>query len=473
MWALMSELSSDAILADFSTFNCSAPALRPPSTLAIDPAAFCGRGVLRVHEVRAFFRSDLRWESRLFLVRDMLLAALSQDSCAFLIAEVDFFARLTAVSGRLQPVRKEERLSELSKMLAGLTMPVPPAKFYLPCDPDALVVDMIKDSCAAMQSHAKAPFLLAFKVLKNGLPAKTACIFKMMDDCRQDRLALQMMRVLQDQFVRANTCCLLLPYVVVTTGPSRGVIQCVPRASSRDALGKTWEGSMYTHFITKFGVETSEGYRRVQRNFIRSLAGYSIASFILQMKDRHNGNILVDEDGHLIHIDFGFLFDISPGGNLKFERAPFKMAPEYIQIMGGSVEAPPFKYFVDLCVQGFIAVRRVAPAIMALASLMQVTFQRTNHNVFALIFLKDCGLPSYKPMTLSNLKSRFLLEKDDADAALFMQERVKDAVANMVCFFFNVAYGFCVASGHLQRFWQNTTTRLYDEFQRMQNGIDF
>ena len=38
-------------------------------------------------------------------------------------------------------------------------------------------------------------------------------------------------------------------------------------------------------------------------------------------------------------------------------------------------------------------------------------------------------------MTLNNLKSRFLLEKDDADAALFMQERVKDAVANMVCFF--------------------------------------
>jgi phosphatidylinositol 4-kinase len=191
---------------------------------------------------------------------------------------------------------------------------------------------------------------------------------------------------------------------------------------------------MYTHFISKFGVETSEGFRRVQRNFIRSLAGYSIASFILQMKDRHNGNIMVDEDGHIIHIDFGFLFDISPGGNLKFERAPFKMTPEYIQIMGGSVEAPPFKYFVDLCVQGYIAVRRVAPAILALASLMQVFVRKAHeNNVFELISLQDCGLPSYKPMTLSNLKSRFLLEKDDVDAALFMQERVKDAVAHMVC----------------------------------------
>lgn len=371
MWALMSELSSDSSLSEFSTFDSCTPPLQPPPTLAIDPASFCGRAVLRVLDVRVQFRSDLRFENRLFLVRDGLLSVISQESRAFLVAEVDFFARLTAISGRLQPVRKEERLSELSKMLSGISMPDPPARIYLPCDPDALVVDISKDSCAAMQSHAKAPYLLAFTVLKQGVPMNSACIFKMMDDCRQDRLALQMMRVMQDQFIRANTCCLLLPYVVVTTGPSRGVIQCVPRASSRDALGKTWEGSMYTHFIRKFGVETSEGYRRVQRNFIRSLAGYSIASFILQMKDRHNGNILVDTDGHLIHIDFGFLFDISPGGNFKFERAPFKMAPEYIQIMGGSVDAPPFKYFVDLCVQGFIAVRRVAPAIMALASLMQ------------------------------------------------------------------------------------------------------
>lgn len=44
-----------------------------------------------------------------------------------------------------------------------------------------------------------------------------------------------------------------------------------------------------------------------------TLSRYAVASYILWSKDRHNGNIMLDTEGHLLHIDFGFILGISPG----------------------------------------------------------------------------------------------------------------------------------------------------------------
>lgn len=49
------------------------------------------------------------------------------------------------------------------------------------------------------------------------------------------------------------------------------------------------------------------------------------------MKDRHNGNLLLDEEGHIIHIDFGFMLSNSPGG-VNFESAPFKLTRELLEV---------------------------------------------------------------------------------------------------------------------------------------------
>lgn len=61
-----------------------------------------------------------------------------------------------------------------------------------------------------------------------------------------------------------------------------------------------------------------------KKNFTQSLAGYSFLTYILRLRDRHNGNLLIDSEGNIIHIDFGFLLGHSPGG-IDFEAAPFKL----------------------------------------------------------------------------------------------------------------------------------------------------
>ena len=118
------------------------------------------------------------------------------------------------------------------------------------------------------------------------------------------------------------------------------MIDVVPNATSRDEMGRAKINDLLGFFIGKYGGEDTIPFQRARLNFIQSMAAYSVACYILQIKDRHNGNIMIDGEGHIVHIDFGFIFDISPGGDvLKFEKSPFKLSQEMIDIMGGKPNA--------------------------------------------------------------------------------------------------------------------------------------
>lgn len=86
---------------------------------------------------------------------------------------------------------------------------------------------------------------------------------------------------------------------MVATGPGCGVIECVPDSKSRDQLGKQTD-SLLEYFEATFGDKSSPEYLEARRNFIRSMAAYSLITFILQVKDRHNGNILIDKHGQYL-----------------------------------------------------------------------------------------------------------------------------------------------------------------------------
>lgn len=84
---------------------------------------------------------------------------------------------------------------------------------------------------------------------------------------------------------------------------------------------------------------------------------------------RHNGNILLDAQGHLIHIDFGFILSQSPR-SLGFENSHFKLTSDFVEVLGG-VGSDMFEYYKLEMLKGLIATRKHCDKIISLFEVMQ------------------------------------------------------------------------------------------------------
>ncbi|KAJ3097772.1 phosphatidylinositol-4- kinase [Phlyctochytrium planicorne] len=375
---------------------------------------------------------------------DKIVASLSGDDQEFYEREFKFFREVTGISGKLKPFIQKSKAEKKKKIDEEMRLIKVDAGVYLPSNPDSIVIDIDYDSGRPLQSHAKAPFMATFKIKKVQDDKKVeikettkvdalwqSVIFKVGDDCRQDVLALQLISICKSIFANSDLDLYLYPYRVVATDPGCGIIEVIPKSISRDMMGREKVNSLPNYFEEKFGTTDSFAFRKAQDAFIRSLAAYSVILYIVSIKDRHNGNIMFDDQGHILHIDFGFILDIAPGG-IEFEASPFKLTTEMIAIMGGDATTPEYKRFSDLVVRSYLAIRPYSDQIVDMVRLML-----------------DSGLPCFKgEQTIAKLRDKFQTGKTDRQAADFMMAQIK------------VAH-------------ENQFSRMYDRFQNLQNGIPF
>lgn len=259
-------------------------------------------------------------------------------------------------------------------------------------------------------------------------------IVKSGDDCRQEHLAVQLISHFYDIFQEAGLPLWLRPYEVLVTSSYTALIETIPDTASLHSLKSRFPNisSLRQFFVEKYQ-ENSPNFKLAQRNFVESMAGYSLVCYLLQVKDRHNGNLLLDEEGHIIHIDFGFMLSNSPGG-VNFESAPFKLTRELLEVMDSDAEGVPsefFDYFKVLCIQGFLTCRKHAERVILLVEMLQ-----------------DSGFPCFKggPRAIQNLRKRFHLS--------LTEEQCVSLVLSLI-------------SSSLDA-WR---TRQYDYYQRVLNGI--
>ena len=341
--------------------------------------------------------------------------------------EFDFIDNLDEISKNLLKMKIEDRKHALIESLKTTTLK---EGLYVPSRPEYEILSINPESSRPLKSHSRVPILVDFKVKdKQNNTFNYACIFKIQDDVRMDALMIQLIDKFDEIFKASGIDTFLCPYKVFTTGGDRGVIECIEHASSRHDIGAETRVPLLQYFTMKYGAIGTPSFCKAQQNFIKSLAPYSLICYIFQVKDRHNANIMIDEEGHVIHIDFGFIFDISPGGNIKFERAPFKLTREYIDLLGGCREAAPFQQFVSLLLKCFVAIQARHSEIEAICELMT-----------------NAGLPCFRPDSLRKLRERFAVDRSASEIPDYVNSLVNGS-------------------------FESLTTSAYDSFQNAQNGI--
>ncbi|KAL0722968.1 hypothetical protein Bca4012_037567 [Brassica carinata] len=368
-------------------------------------------------------------------VRQHIIDGFTPSALDMFTREFDFFDKVTSISGVLFPLPKEERRAGIRRELEKIEMQGD--DLYLPTAPNKLVRGIRVDSGIPLQSAAKVPIMITFNVVdRDGDHSDVkpqACIFKVGDDCRQDVLALQVISLLRDIFQAVGLNLYLFPYGVLPTGDERGIIEVVPNTRSRSQMGETTDGGLYEIFQQDYGPVGSATFETARENFLISSAGYAVASLLLQPKDRHNGNLLFDDVGRLVHIDFGFILETSPGGNMRFESAHFKLSHEMTQLLdpSGVMKSKTWHQFVSLCVKGYLAARRYMDGIISTVQMML-----------------ESGLPCFsRGDPIGNLRKRFHPEMSEREAAHFMIHVCTDA-------------------------YNKWTTAGYDLIQYLQQGIE-
>ncbi|OQS55708.1 pi4kb [Ecytonucleospora hepatopenaei] len=185
---------------------------------------------------------------------------------------------------------------------------------------------------------------------------KSSFIVKNGSIMKEEYLAIRIITQIKNIFIKNGIPIFLRNYKIIIIAEDSGIVETVENSISIHKIKEKY-GTIKNYFDIliknklirenikqeqkddkkenddeKKGGFYAEEFKKIKNNFLQSLVGYSLIQYLLSLKDRHNANILIDEHGHMIHIDFGYILGKYPGF-YGVESAPFKFSMEYLDII--------------------------------------------------------------------------------------------------------------------------------------------
>ncbi|XP_071452807.1 phosphatidylinositol 4-phosphate 3-kinase C2 domain-containing subunit beta [Hetaerina americana] len=320
---------------------------------------------------------ESRYHRRLQLMLRALMAISGEALEQRFLSQQLLVKRLCEVAEGVKTTKESLRLEYLSRELVSVHGELQESPTCLPLDPSLEVVGVQVKSCSYFPSFTLPLKLNFISSEEDGDGSIVPAIFKVGDDLQQDMLTLQIVRIMDKLWLKEGLDLKMVTFACVPTGHRRGMIEMITNAETlrkiQVELGLTgsFKDSPIAEWLAKHNPSTLD-YERAVENFTASCAGYSVATYILGICDRHNDNIMLKTSGHLFHIDFGkFLGDAQMFGNFKRDRTPFVLTSDMVYVInGGDKPTAKFHHFVDMCCQAFNIIRNNGSLLLNLFALM-------------------------------------------------------------------------------------------------------
>jgi|TARA_B110000208_G_C11779388_1_gene433285 phosphatidylinositol 3-kinase len=211
---------------------------------------------------------------------------------------------------------------------------MPPVR--LPWSPSELFcgLDVIK------QYNSSCKPIVIRITLTNG--EKIQCLLKN-EDVRTDRLAMTIGYFINN----LSFTPIVQTYTVFPFGASLGCITMIPDVQTLYTIN---ENTTVLNYI--LSNNENENIRTVRGRFINSCAGACLLAFILGLRDRHLQNILVQKNGVLSNVDFGYILGKDP----KYLNTKMRITTGMVEAIGGT-NSTGYKEFVHLIRESYSKIR--------------------------------------------------------------------------------------------------------------------